>query len=100
MSVYPSASTDRALQCIGLILRRTIAQTPHTFTTSVCHNRSNTGSIGVRKRTGGRTEWGKEMFLVIVGRTNMVDQVVTDVLRAKRTPSRLFYSEGVFVKKF
>lgn len=32
------------------------------------------------------------MFLVIVGRADMVDQVVADDLRAKRTPSRLFYS--------
>jgi hypothetical protein len=34
------------------------------------------------------------MFLVIVGRADMVDQVVADVLRAERTPSRLFYSVG------
>lgn len=34
------------------------------------------------------------MLLVIVGRADMVDQVVADVLRAERTPSRLFYSVG------
>jgi hypothetical protein len=45
---------------------------------------------------GRRTERGKEMFLVIVGRADMVDQVVADVLRAERTPSRLFYSVGGF----
>ena len=45
---------------------------------------------------GGRTEWGKEMFLVIVGRADMVDQVVADVLRAEWTPSRLFYGAGIF----
>ena len=36
------------------------------------------------------------MFLVIVGRADMVDQVVADVLRAERTPSRLFYGAGKF----
>ncbi len=38
------------------------------------------------------------MFLVIVGRADMVDQVVPYVLRAKRTPSRLFYS--IVVRRF
>jgi hypothetical protein len=40
------------------------------------------------------------MFLVIVGRADMVDQVVADGLRAERTPSRLFYSVGVFLGVF
>jgi hypothetical protein len=91
--VDPSAPTDRALQCIGLILCRAIARAPHTFTTSACH-RSDTGSIDARERTRRRTERGEEMLLVIVGRADMVDQVVADVLRAERTPSRLFYSVG------
>ena len=95
--VNPSAPTDRALQSIGLILCRTIAQTPHTFTTSVCH-RSNTGSVGAREGTRGRTERGEEMLLVIVRRADMVDQVVADVLCAERTPSRLFCSMSSFLK--
>lgn len=66
----------------------------------MCHSRSNTGSIGARERTGGRTEWGKKMFLVIVGRADMVDQVFADVLRAERTASRLFYSVNVFCYVF
>ena len=32
------------------------------------------------------------MFLIVVGRADMVDQVFADILRAERTPSRLFYS--------
>jgi hypothetical protein len=89
--INPSTPTDRALQCICLILCRAIARTPHTFTTSVCH-RSNTGPVGAREGTRRRTEWGEEMLLVIVRRADMVDQVVPDVLRAEGTPSRLLYS--------
>jgi hypothetical protein len=93
--VDPSAPTDRALQRIRLILCRTIAQTPHTVTTSVRHG-SNTGSIGARERTRRRTERGEVMLLVVEGRADVMDQVVADVLGAERTPSRLFYCMGVF----
>jgi hypothetical protein len=87
--IDPPAPTDRALQCVGLVLRSTITWTPHTFTTSVC--RGNTGSIGARERAGGRTEGREELLLVIEGRADVVDQVVADGLRAERTPSRLFW---------
>lgn len=96
--INPSAPADRALQCVCLILRGTIARAPHTFTTSVRH-RSNTGPVGARGATGGRTERGEEMLLVIVRRADMVDQMVPDVLSAERTPSRLPYTVEGFERK-
>ena len=88
MLVDPSAPTHRALQRVGLVSCGTIAWTPYTFTTSAYG--SNTGSIGARERTGRRTERGKEVFLVVVGGADVMDEVVADRLRAERAPSRLF----------
>lgn len=86
--VDPSAPSHRALQRVGLFLSRTLVWTPDTFTASAY--RSNTGSIDARKGTGGRTEWGEEVLLVVVGGADVMDEVVTDGLGAERAPSRLF----------
>ena len=88
MLVDPSTPSHRALQCVGLFLSRTLVWTPHTFTASAY--RSNTGSIDARKGTGGRTEWGEEVLLVVVGGADVMDEVVTDGLCAERAPSGLF----------
>lgn len=88
MLVDPSAPSHRALQRVGLFLSRTLVWTPDTFTASAY--RSDTGSIDARKGTRGRTEWGEEVLLVVVGGADVVDEVVTDGLGAERAPSRLF----------
>lgn len=61
--------------------------TPDTFTASAY--RSNAGPVCARKGTRGRTEWGEEVLLVVVGGADVMDEVVTDGLGAERAPSRL-----------
>jgi hypothetical protein len=90
MLVYPSASADGELQRVNLILRSTVAWAPHTLTASVCGG--NTGSIGASERTGGRTEGGKEVLLVIEGGADPMNEVVADVLCTERASSRLIYA--------
>ena len=85
--VDPSAPGHRAFQCVGLLMSRTLVWTPDTFTASGC--RSNTCSICARKGTRGRTEWGEEVFLVVVGGADVMDEIVTDGLCAEWTSSRL-----------
>jgi hypothetical protein len=76
--IYPSAPTDRAFECVCLLLRGAVAWAPRAFAASVrC---SNTRSIGAGKRARGRTERGKEVFLVVVSGADAVDEVVSDVL--------------------
>jgi hypothetical protein len=86
--VDPSSPSHRALQRVDLFLCCTLTWTPGTFTASVY--RSNTGSIDTRKGTRRRTEWGEEVFLVIIGGTDVMDEVVADGLRTERAPSGWF----------
>lgn len=76
--VYPSAPTDRAFECVCLVLRSAVAWAPRTFAASV--HCGNTRSIGAGERARGRTEGGQEVLLVIVRGADAVDQVVSHVL--------------------
>jgi hypothetical protein len=87
MLVYPSASADGALQRVSLVSRSTIAWTPRTVTASMYESR--TGSTSVGERTGGRTERGKEVLLVIEAGADSVNEMIANVLCAERASSRL-----------
>ena len=87
MLVYPSPPTDRALECVCLILCSTVAWAPRAFAASM--QGSNTRSIGAGERARGRTEGGQEVFLVVVGGADVVYEVVADVLCAQRASSGL-----------
>jgi hypothetical protein len=87
MLVNPSAPTDRALECVCLVLGSSVAWTPRAFAASV--RGSNTRTIGAGERARGRTEGRQEVFLVVVCGTDAVDEVVTDILCAQWASSGL-----------
>ena len=87
MLVYPSPPTDRALECVCLVLCSTVAWAPRAFAASM--RGSNTRSIGAGERARGRTEGRQEVLLIVVRGADAVYEVVTDVLCAQWASSGL-----------